>query len=65
IAAIPEIASYNVLFNDIRVQGYLVFIEYFTAPMPLVQFTAIKQKINYFILQTMERLEIRIAEERK
>jgi MscS family membrane protein len=63
--SIPEVSSYNVLLNDIRVQGSLLFIEFFTAPIAWSQFTATRQKINYFILQTMEQLEVRLAEERK
>ncbi len=62
IAAIPEISSSTVLLNDIKTQGYLLFIEFFTPPIPWTQFTEAKQKINYFILRTMERMEIKIGE---
>lgn len=64
LASIPEIQTHTVLFNEIKVQAYLVFVEFFTPPMPWPEFTAIRQRVNLHILQTMERLEIRIAEGR-
>lgn len=60
-----EIQSYNVLFNDIRVQAFIVFVEFFTPTMPWNEFTQVKQRINFFILQTMEQLEIKITAEGK
>ena len=65
IAGIEEIQANNVLFNDIRLQAFLVFIEYFTPNMEWNKFTAIRQGLNFFILQKMEELEIRIAAEGK
>jgi len=65
LATIPEIQSQNVLFNDIRVQAYIVFVEFFTPPIAWNLFTDIKQRINFHILQTMDRLEIKIASEGK
>ena len=63
LSGVKEVQSYNVLFNDIRVQAFIVFIEFFTANMAWNDFTAIKQQLNFFILQTMERLEIKITAE--
>jgi len=65
LKGIERIASYNVLFNDIRVQAFIVFIEFFTPPMEWSEFTSIKQQLNFFILNTMERLEIKITAEGK
>lgn len=65
LATIQEVQSSNVLFNDIRVQAFIVFIEFFTPNIPWGEFTSIKQKLNFFILQAMERLEIKIAAEGK
>lgn len=65
LSEIKEIQSYNVLFNDIRVQAFIVFVEFFTPNMPWNEFTATRQKINFFILQTMEKLEIKITAEGK
>jgi MscS family membrane protein len=65
LSGMQEIQASNVLFNDIRVQAFIVFIEFFTPNIPWNDFTSIKQKLNFFILQTMERLEIKIAAEGK
>jgi MscS family membrane protein len=65
LASIPEIQTHTVLFNEIRVQAFLVFVEFFTPPIPWPEFTAIRQRVNFHILQTMERLEIKIAAEGK
>jgi len=65
LSTIPEIQAHNVLFNDIKVQSYIIFIEFFTPPIDWKLFTAIKERINFHILQTMDRLEIRIAAEGK
>ncbi len=53
------------MLNDIRVQAFIVFIEFFTPPMDWNQFTGIKQDLNFFVLQTIDKLEIRIAAEGK
>jgi MscS family membrane protein len=61
LSSVQEIQTYNVLFNDIKGQAFIVFIEFFTPPMAWNQFTAIKQQLNFFALQTMEKLEIKIT----
>lgn len=63
LAGLETIQSYNVLFNDIRLQAYMVFIEFFTPAIPWNDFTDIRQQINFYILETMEKLEIKIAAE--
>lgn len=65
LSTIPEIQMHNVLFNDIRMQAYIIFIEFFTPPIEWNLFTDIRQRINFHILQTMDRLEIKIAAEGK
>lgn len=65
LSGIHEVQSHNVLFNDIRAQAFIVFIEFFTPAMEWSRFTAIKQQVNFHILQTMESLDIRIAAEGK
>lgn len=61
LSSIPEIQNQNVLFNDIKGQAFIMFVEFFTPPIAWSRFTAIKQQVNFFILQTMERLEIRVT----
>lgn len=63
LSAIKEVTAHSVLFNDIKIQGLIIFIEFFTIPMEWNQFTAIKQSLNYFVLQTTEKLEIKMAME--
>lgn len=65
LSKIEKVQSYNVLFNDIRLQSFVIFIEFFTPPIAWAEFTSIKQQLNLFVLQTMERLDIRIAAEGK
>ena len=61
ISGIPELQNYNVLFSDIRQHSFVITIEYFTPPMDNNHFLGIKQSINFFVLQTMESLDIKLA----
>jgi MscS family membrane protein len=58
ITSEPRISNHTILFNDIRQQGHVIFIEYFTPPIPWPEFTAIRQKVNFFALKTVEELGI-------
>lgn len=57
----PQIENRVVFLNDIVQQGYLVNIEYYTAPIPVEQFNALKQTINLNVIQLMETLKIEVA----
>lgn len=61
LSNVEEIQSFNVLFNDIRIQAYVILVEFFTMPIEHNRFMAIKQALNLFTLQTMEKHDIRIA----
>jgi MscS family membrane protein len=63
LSTIGEVSGHTVLFNDIKLQAFIVFVEFFTPPLEWGRFTAIRQGLNFFVLQTMEKLEIRIAAE--
>jgi small-conductance mechanosensitive channel len=65
MATVGDIQTFSVLFTDIRLQSFVVFIEFFTMPIEWSKFTAIKQELNFHILQTMERENINIAAEGK
>jgi MscS family membrane protein len=65
MAGIPDVQANNILFNDIRASAFIVFIEFFTPNMEWNKFTALKQQLNFFILQKMEELDIKIAAEGK
>jgi MscS family membrane protein len=60
-----DIQGHNVLFTDIRLQAFIIFIEFFTPPFDWNRFTGLKQQLNFHILQSMDRLGIRIAAEGK
>lgn len=61
LSKVEEVENFNVLFNDIRLQAFVVFIEYFTNPIEHNRFTEIRQQLNLFVLQTTENQEIRLA----
>lgn len=63
LATVREIQSSTVLFKDISLQAFVVWIEFFTLPIDNTRFMAIRQELNLFALQAMERLEIRMAAE--
>lgn len=65
LSSIPEVQTQTVLLNDIRAQAYIVFVEFFTPPLEMPPFNEIKQRINFHILQTMDKLEIKLAAEGK
>ncbi len=65
LSTLPEVEVKNILLNDIRLQGFHLLIEYFTPQMEWQAFTAIKQKINFHVLQTMEKLQIKFATEER
>jgi MscS family membrane protein len=51
----------SVFLNDIKGNAFLVNIDYFTGPISLTEFNAIKEGINIEILRLMEKLGIEIA----
>lgn len=65
LKSIPEVQTHNVLFSDIRAQAFIVFIEFFTPNMDWNQFTGIRQQLNFFLLKTLDDLQIRISAEGK
>jgi MscS family membrane protein len=56
-----RISAHTVLLNDIRINGFVVFVEFFTPNIPWPEFLTIKERLNVFVLQNMEELEIRVA----
>ncbi len=61
LSGIKELELYNVFFIDINVQAYVIMVEFFLPAAYLSQFNPIKQKVNLFALQTIEKLQIKIA----
>ncbi|HRP57239.1 mechanosensitive ion channel domain-containing protein [Agriterribacter sp.] len=57
----PKIENRNLFLNDIVQQGYIVQTDYYTAPVPIDEFNALKQEINLKVIQLMETLGIEIS----
>jgi MscS family membrane protein len=61
LAKNKKLELYNVFFLDINVQAYVIMVEFFLPAAYLSEFNAIKQELNLFALQTIEKMEIKIA----
>jgi MscS family membrane protein len=61
LTSVAEIEKYNVWFNDINVQAYAVSIEYFVPAAYVSIINQVKQKVNLFILKSIEHKAIMIA----
>jgi MscS family membrane protein len=61
LSGVQDIQTHNVFFNDFRGQAFIVFIEFFTPNMNMNRFNSIKDQLNLFILETLERLEIKVT----
>jgi len=56
-----EVEEYNVNLSEITGQAVVIVSDYYTAPIGIKEFFAIRQKINLAALQLMEELKIEIA----
>jgi len=61
LSKIQELEVHNVFFVDINVQAYAIMVEFFLPAAYLSEFNKIRQQVNLFALQTIEKLEIKIA----
>ncbi len=61
LSGIREVETHNEILNEIRFQSFVLLIEFFTPNLPQTQFTQLKHDLNFFILKTMEEMEIRVA----
>jgi MscS family membrane protein len=61
LASVKQVQSYHVFFNDFRGQAFVVFIEFFTPNIDVNAFNSIKDQLNLFILETMEKLEVKVT----
>jgi MscS family membrane protein len=57
----PAIEDSVVFLNDISGSAFLVNIDYFTAPVAMEEFNALKQQVNLDVLRLMEKEEISVA----
>ena len=57
----PELEEKTILLSDIRIDAYVVSIEYFTGMVTIGAFNALKQKINFDVLHLLEAHGIGVA----
>ena len=56
-----QIETSSVFLNDIRSNSYLINADFFTAPISIQEFNALKQEKNLEILKLMEEMNIELA----
>lgn len=54
-----DLLHYDVMLNDVTIQGIFILVSFSTLPMPVERFNTIKQEINLFAIRTLEQLEIK------
>jgi MscS family membrane protein len=59
--SLEEIKEKSIYLSDIRIDAYLISIEYFTEYQQIAEFNGMKQKINLRILQLLEEKGISLA----
>ncbi len=59
------ITEKTVLLSDMRIEAFVITIEYFTDSIPINEFNEIKQSINLKTLEILEKLQIEIAGKNK
>lgn len=63
LEAEKEISPFTVAMMDIRTQAFIILIEFYTPPMAMNVFIDKREKLYLFVLQEMDRMEIRHATE--
>jgi len=57
----PELEAKTILLSEIRIDSYTVTIECITGVISIADFNALKQKLNFEVLQLMETNGISVA----
>jgi MscS family membrane protein len=57
----PQIKNKLVLLGEIVTNAYIIYIEYYTNPIPIAEFNELKQRINIDTIKVMEALKIELA----
>jgi MscS family membrane protein len=57
----PKISEKSVLLSDVKLESFLVTVEYFTESISIADFNIVKQNINLKVLALLEKLQIKIA----
>ena len=58
-----KVENSTVFLNDITGTAFLINLDYFTSPLPINEFNAIKQQVNLDVLSLLEQMDIEIAGE--
>lgn len=61
VLTMNAITEKTILLNDLKMEAYQIMIEYFTNPLPMDEFNAIKQSIHLKVLRLLEEHQIEIA----
>ena len=56
-----RVENHTVFLSDISKSAFVIHIEFFTAPLPVADFNAIRQEINLAVIELMEEMNIRLA----
>jgi MscS family membrane protein len=59
--SISQVTEKTVLLSDVKLEAFLVTVEYFTESISIAEFNQVKQHINLKVLALMEKLQIKIA----
>ncbi len=57
----PEIKNKIVVLNEIATNAYIIYVEYYSNPIPIAEFNDLKQRVNLGIIALIESLKIELA----
>jgi MscS family membrane protein len=57
----PQIEESSVFLTEIRSNSFLISVDFFTAPISILEFNKLKQQKSFEILKTMEEMKIEMA----
>lgn len=56
-----QVTEKSILLSDVKLEAFLVTVEYYTEPISIAEFNQVKQHINLKALAILEKLQIKIA----
>ncbi|HEY6901413.1 MAG TPA: mechanosensitive ion channel domain-containing protein [Puia sp.] len=56
-----KIENSSVFLNDISANAYLINVDYFTRPIAIEEFNAVKQQVNLDVLRLLEKMQLSVA----
>jgi MscS family membrane protein len=55
------VENFTVFLSDINKNAFILHVEFFTAPIPIADFNALRQEVNLSMIELMEDLNIKLA----